>query len=68
MHEKYISALKGFIPKLIALAAAFVIGTLIYQLVPNEAGFDPMRLVHAAATAVAAGVLTVLVVTALDQG
>lgn len=68
MHEKYINAVKGFVPKLIALAAVFVVARLVYQLIPNEYGFDVMALVHGGATAVAAGVLTVLVVTALDQG
>lgn len=68
MHEKYISAVKDFIPKLIALTAVFVISRLVYMLIPNDYGFDVMGLVHGAATAVAAGVLTVLVVTALDQG
>lgn len=68
MHEKYISALKGFVPKLTALAAAFVVARLVYMLIPNGYGFDVMGLVHVAATAVAAGVLTLLVVTALDQG
>lgn len=68
MHEKYISAVKDFIPKLIALTAVFVVARLVYMLIPNEYGFDVILLVQQAATAVAAGVLTLLVVTALDQG
>lgn len=68
MHEKYISAVKDFIPKLIALAAVFLLARLGYMLLPNEYGFDVMGLVHSAVTAVTAGILTVLVVTALDQG
>lgn len=67
MFDAFIDAIKGFIPKLIGLIVAMLIARLIYELVINESGFQVMGLVHTLAITVAASLLTLLTVAALDS-
>lgn len=73
MLDKYINALKGFVPSLISITAAFVIARLIYELAGPALGINDSPdvvggVILAVGTAVAASLLTVLVVTAIDSG
>lgn len=73
MFDNYIGAIKGFVPKLIALVATFIVARLIYELAGPMMGINDNPdlvggLIESLAVAVAASLLTVLVVTALDEG
>lgn len=73
MMDNYIEAVKGFIPKLLALIVAFVIARLIYELAGPAMGINPEPdvvggVIKAIAGTVSASLLTLLAVTALDQG
>lgn len=73
MLNSYIDAIKGFVPKLIALVATYVVARLIYELIGPMMGINDNPdivngVIESIAVAVAASLLTVLVVTALDEG
>ena len=67
MFDGLIDAVKNFLPKLLGLVVALLIARLIYELVINPSGFNAMGLVETLATTVAASLLTVLTVAALDN-
>lgn len=73
MIDKYVNAIKNFIPGLISLVVVFVVATLIYHLAGPALGLEPKLslvegVIHSVATVVASSLLTVLAVTAIDSG
>lgn len=66
MFDGIINALKAFLPKGIGLVIALLIARLIYDLVGGN-GIDINGLIHMLAVTVAASLLTVVTVAALDS-
>ena len=67
MFDGIINAVKDFVPKFIGLLIAWIISTLIYLFFIREGGFETAALIHSIATLVAASLLTVLTLAALDN-
>ena len=73
MIDKYVNAIKNFIPGLISLVVVFVVARLIFQLAGPALGLEPQLslvdgVINTIAVVVASSLLTVLVVTAIDSG
>jgi len=62
-----VGAVKDAVPTMIALGAAWIVSTLLYQFVmpAQSGGFDVMGLVHSVAVVVAATVMTALTAASL---
>lgn len=73
MFDKYVNAIKDFIPSLISLLAVFVVARLIYELGGPALGINESPdviggVIHSIAVVAASSLLTVLAVTAIDSG
>lgn len=73
MFDKYVNAIKDFIPSLISLLAVFVVSRLIYELAGPALGINESPdivggVIRTIAVVAASSLLTVLAVTAIDSG
>ena len=73
MVDKYVNAIKNFIPSLISLVVVFVVASLIYHLAGPALGINENPdvvggVIKAIAVVAASSLLTVLAVTAIDSG
>lgn len=66
MIDKQVEAITKFMPKLISLVAAIIVATLIFQLVAADLNIEGFG--RAVLTAIAASLLTVVVMSSLDAG
>jgi hypothetical protein len=73
MVDKYVNAIKNFIPSLISLLAVFIVSRLIYELGGPAMGINDSPdviggVIKTIAVVAASSLLTVLAVTAIDSG